>query len=88
MSTPITVAELVVDMEQMMKKVCYEEGIDYNEFLVALSVAMDRRLYDPYKIGYKLFQDGHGISSIWGAVKCDGDMDECHRGYDDAMKSV
>ena len=42
----------------------------------------------PYQIGKRLFRDGHGISSIWGAVERDADMDECHRGYDDAYNGV
>lgn len=35
----------------------------------------------PFNIGYDLYVNGHGISSIWGAVKQDSDMDECHEGY-------
>lgn len=38
----------------------------------------------PFNIGYDLYVNGHGISSIWGAVKCDADMDECQRGYNTA----
>lgn len=37
--------------------------------------------YNPYEIGIRLYKEGHGISSIWGAVECDDDMEECHRGY-------
>lgn len=40
--------------------------------------------YDPYQIGVKLFKEGHGISSIWGAVACDADMDKAYEGYEDA----
>lgn len=39
----------------------------------------------PYQIGKRLYKDGHGISSLWGAVSCDADMDEAQRGYDDAQ---
>lgn len=39
----------------------------------------------PYQIGKRLYKDGHGISSIWGAVEHDSDLDECQRGYDDAL---
>lgn len=44
------------------------------------------RYYKPYKIGQKLFEHGHGISDIIGAVKCDADMEEAFKGYMDAMK--
>jgi hypothetical protein len=42
----------------------------------------------PYDIGVQLFLDGHGISSFWGAVKCDEDMPDCERGYMDAKAKV
>lgn len=42
----------------------------------------------PYQIGHRLFQAGHGISSLWGAVKLDEEMDEAQRGYDDAQKGI
>lgn len=45
-----------------------------------------KQYYDPYTIGYRLYKDGHGISSIAGAVLSDDDMYECQRGYDDAQK--
>ena len=44
-----------------------------------------RSKYNPYKIGKNLYKDGYGISDIYGAVKCDADMDECYKGYCDAQ---
>lgn len=53
----------------------------------AMTLAEDawKQYYDPYTIGYRLYKDGHGISSIAGAVLSDDDMAECQRGYDDAF---
>lgn len=39
MSTPITVAQMVADVDEMISKVCAEEGLDKTEFLQALAVA-------------------------------------------------
>mgnify|MGYP006269949879 CR=1 FL=1 len=44
------------------------------------------RYYNPYRIGYKLYKDGHGISSLIGSVKQDSDLEEAMRGYTDARK--
>lgn len=44
------------------------------------------RYYNPYKIGKRLYEEGHGISDIIGAVKCDEDMEEAFKGYMDSMK--
>jgi hypothetical protein len=44
------------------------------------------RYYDPYRIGYRLYRDGHGISALCGAVKQDSDLEEAMRGYTDARK--
>lgn len=43
------------------------------------------RYYNPYNIGKRLFKDGYGISDIVGAVKCDADIAEAHKGYTDAQ---
>jgi len=45
---------------------------------------MKDRYYDPYKIGYNLYRDGHGISDLWSAVREDADLEEAMRGYTDA----
>jgi hypothetical protein len=37
MSTLITVAELVADIDELISKVCQEEGLDKTEFLQALA---------------------------------------------------
>jgi hypothetical protein len=47
---------------------------------------LEDRYYDPYRIGYKLYRDGKGISDLWGAVKADSDLEEAMRGYTDARK--
>lgn len=38
----MTIAEFIVDLEEMMKKVCYEEGIEYDDFLVDLAQALNK----------------------------------------------
>lgn len=45
---------------------------------------MKDRYYDPYRIGYKLYRDGFGISDIPGAVRDDIDIEEAMQGYTDA----
>ena len=49
-------------------------------------MTLKKRYYNPYKIGKSLFEDGYGISDIYGAVKRDEDMEEAFKGYMDAMK--
>ena len=49
-----------------------------------LAAELDKVKETPYDVGRRLYNTGHGISSIWGAVECDADMDECFRGYSDA----
>lgn len=44
MAVPITVAEMVADIDEMIAKVCAEEGLDKDEFLFNLMNAM---LYRP-----------------------------------------
>ena len=44
MATPITVAEMVADIDEMIAKVCHEEGLDKDEFMFRLLNAM---LYRP-----------------------------------------
>ena len=39
----------------------------------------------PYNVGKRLYKEGHGISSLWGAVENDEDLVEAQRGYDDAL---
>lgn len=41
--------------------------------------------YNPFEIGRKLYRDGLGVSDIWGAVRHDSDLNECHRGYEYEM---
>lgn len=38
----------------------------------------------PFNIGYDVFRNGGGISSLWGAVGHDSELDEAHRGYETA----
>jgi hypothetical protein len=40
MATPVTYAELVVDLLELAKKTCAEEGVDYDEFMFALGTAL------------------------------------------------
>jgi hypothetical protein len=44
------------------------------------------RYYNPYRIGYRLYKNGYGISDLVGAVKQDSDLEEAMRGYTDARK--
>ena len=37
---PITAAELVCDMMEMIEKICQEEGIDKDEFLTSLGALL------------------------------------------------
>ena len=40
MNTIVTVAEMVVSIEAMIKKICVEDGIVYEEFITALGNAL------------------------------------------------
>lgn len=37
MATPITVAKMVADMDQMLKDACTETGADYDELVAKLA---------------------------------------------------
>lgn len=67
-------AELTLDYKNDQH---YNGWIEYRDHI-------RKHFSTPYEIGRRLFNEGYGVSDIWGAVKLDSDMEEAQRGYDEA----